>query len=586
MNKKRVFFIIACGLLLLLLYVFMRRMENADKSDAPWPPDITWDEPYVGHVDVKCIVDGYSQEPVKVFLRDKEAFFCLPSFAAGRGLTLSFDEKYFEVSADGSRLYCGDGIQPETKRLDIAYLSRAYGRIERTYDLSVMYSRDLPAVFLETKSGSLERMDADKLNLDSGYLNCVDSDGADLGSVRIDFMRAKGQSSFTLAKKNYKLNLQKETALLGMETGSSWVLLANAMDTSHLRNAAAFELAKALGIGGVVDYRYADVYFNGEYHGNYMLVQSVDYYFEKHMAPDRDSFLLEKETWEERLKSEAVYLDRGEGVYWEFVFPEFPGKEYRDRASLILDGFEDAVDAACVSADLRGLSEIADEESLARKYILDVLTNEPDSNSHSTFCTYDSLSGKFIMAPVWDYDRAWGNRPDINRYPELESFSHSWPEKLIDNPAYRDLCKQVMDESSENVEYLYREWMDDTADRIAASWAMDRCVNGGGISTVLDFEDQKENTEYLKSAFEEGYSGLCAYLDDPKSYVHVYFESREGRAYRIKKGECIPYQVMGYLEKLYGCGAFVSDEGCFDENTPVYTDLVVYPAERQDHGEQ
>jgi len=577
MKKRRVLMIILCALALMALYVFMRRGENALKNTVPWPVAITWDEPYVGYVDLKCFADGYSQYPVKIFLRDDEAAFCLPAFASGKRIIADFDGKYFEVSIDGNRIGPGDEILSGASILDITYISDAYGRIDRSYDLKVMYSGNLPAVFVETKSGSLEYMDEDKANLDSGYITCIAPDGADLNNVRIDSMRAKGQSSFTLAKKNYKVKLQKKTALLGMETGNTWVLLANAMDTSRLRNATAYELASILGLEGVVDYRFTDMYFNGEYHGNYMVVQSVDHYFEKHNATDRDSFLLEKETWEERLKSDAVYIRRDGGVYWEFIFPALPGDEYVKKALFVMDRFESVTEAACEGNDLTEFSSVADERSFAAKYILDVLTNEPDSNSHSTFCTYDSLTGKFSMTPVWDYDRAWGNRPEINRYPFFESFSHSWPEQMTLNPSYLDLCRRVMEDSSDDIEALYENGIDEMASYIEASWKMDRCVNGGGISTVTDFEDQEKNTVFLKASFEDIYKDFYDYLNVPDAYAHVYFENREGRAYRIKKGECIPFEVMEYLKKMYSCDGFVSDGGAFDDNSVVEGDMVVSP---------
>ena len=164
---------------------------------------------------------------------------------------------------------------------------------------------------------------------------------------------------------------------------------------------------------------------------------------------------------------------------------------------------------------------------------------------------------------------------DINKYPYFESFSQSWPEQMISNPSYLDLCKNVMADSSDDIETLYESGIEEMASYIGASWKMDRCVNGGGISTVTDFEDQDENTVFLKASFEDIYKDFHAYLTDPGAYAHVYFENREGRAYRIKKGESISREVMEYLKKLYSCDGFVSDDGIFDENSIVYEDIVV-----------
>ncbi len=88
-------------------------------------------------------------------------------------------------------------------------------------------------------------------------------------------IKGRGNSTWGFDKKPYKLKLDKSTDLFGMGKNKHWVLLANYLDVSLMRNAVASDFAAA--IGGIQYQKsvWVELVVNGEYYGNYQLVEHV-----------------------------------------------------------------------------------------------------------------------------------------------------------------------------------------------------------------------------------------------------------------------------------------------------------------------
>jgi hypothetical protein len=61
-------------------------------------------------------------------------------------------------------------------------------------------------------------------------------------------IRGRGNSTWDMPKKPYRIKLDKKAPLLGMPENKNWVLLANYADKSLMRNELAFELSKRRGL--------------------------------------------------------------------------------------------------------------------------------------------------------------------------------------------------------------------------------------------------------------------------------------------------------------------------------------------------
>jgi hypothetical protein len=88
-------------------------------------------------------------------------------------------------------------------------------------------------------------------------------------------VKGRGNSTWDMPKKPYRIKLDKKASLLGMPQNKNWVLLANYADKSLIRSELAFSLSRSIGRPFTVDSRYVELYLNGTYQGSYQLTQQV-----------------------------------------------------------------------------------------------------------------------------------------------------------------------------------------------------------------------------------------------------------------------------------------------------------------------
>ena len=91
------------------------------------------------------------------------------------------------------------------------------------------------------------------------------------GAIEI---KGRGSSTWGLEKKPYKLKLDSKTDMFGMGKNKHWVLMANHMDGTFMRNTIASAVAKAIG-ESAMDTVFVDVVVNGEYQGNYQFCEHI-----------------------------------------------------------------------------------------------------------------------------------------------------------------------------------------------------------------------------------------------------------------------------------------------------------------------
>ena len=89
-------------------------------------------------------------------------------------------------------------------------------------------------------------------------------------------MRGRGNWTWNQQKKPYQLTLEKKTDLLGMGKAKNYLLLANVMDASLLRDQVLYDLADDMGLEYTPDIEPVDVFIDGEYKGSYSLSEKVE----------------------------------------------------------------------------------------------------------------------------------------------------------------------------------------------------------------------------------------------------------------------------------------------------------------------
>jgi len=140
-----------------------------------------------------------------------------------------------------------------------------------TDEASARESTGLPVVYINTDGGAAI---ASKEDYIGASLVIEDEKGT---AVYDGVTEVKGHGNSTwkrFPKKSIKLKLDKSTDLFGMGKNKHWLLIANYIDPSCMRNKTSVQVAKILG-ADCMDCIWVDVVINGEEYGNYVLYEQA-----------------------------------------------------------------------------------------------------------------------------------------------------------------------------------------------------------------------------------------------------------------------------------------------------------------------
>ena len=110
-----------------------------------------------------------------------------------------------------------------------------------------------------------------------GFLTVVGGDSSDVRVKDTIEIRGRGNSTWGAVKKPYRIKFQQKRHLLNMKDDArDWVLLANYFDKTLIRNAVAFDIGHFIGMEFTPSVKFADVYLNNVYIGNYLVTDQVE----------------------------------------------------------------------------------------------------------------------------------------------------------------------------------------------------------------------------------------------------------------------------------------------------------------------
>lgn len=324
---------------------------------------------------------------------------------------------------------------------------------DQVFQLEIMKSANVATLFFETNSESLQYLHTDKANEEGGKLTILSEKGKTEFTGDIEAMHCRGNASWEETdKKSYQIKLPRDVSLLSMGASRKWLLIANAFDSTLIRNLTTFDMANEIGLAYTPKMESVDVYANGNYVGNYLLstkveigenrvkINDLEDETEK-MNPEIEDFSACETfmTPQGRLFSTKGYQiprepeDLTGGYLLEIEMSDrygleasgfmtsrmqpivFSSPKYAsfDQVSYIANRYQDLEDAM-FSED--GYSPYTDNyygdyidiDSFARKYLLEEMVKNLDAafTSQYFYKPNDSISTKFFAGPAWDYDKA------------------------------------------------------------------------------------------------------------------------------------------------------------------------------------
>lgn len=339
-------------------------------------------------------------------------------------------------------------------------------------------------------------------------------------------IKVRGNSTAGAEKKAFNISFSKAKDVFGLGSAKKWSLLANAFDKSLIRNKIAMDFGtETMGIQYNSKSRFIDLYLNGRYMGNYLLMESVETGASRIDIdadnPASNDILLELDNNGRDVATDA-HLTARTTLYNEFFAvnaPEGDGTSNPEKnqqwletnaAKLantlkVLNDFEEALEAN----DFDRISSFINVDSFVNFYIVSEFFKNQDINFSSTrFYIKDNV---LYAGPMWDYDLSSGNlwtqANGGNEYSEKDrspqdykATEMKWFEKLMTNKTFKSKVVNRYKELLPEFKALYAE--------------------GGKIDTVINEIQGSIHRNYTST--DEGGAGWSAVqkdLGDSYSYA-------------------------------------------------------------------
>ena len=408
-----------------------------------------------------------------------------------------------------------DGMDCGLFRTDVEY--EVLLPEQSPFKLCFLRSANLPVMYIHTVSGTTDTIHTER-NVDEYAEVCIiRTDGTTDYYGPADQISGRGSGSWIYDKKSYNLKLNRPADLLDMGNGSKWVLLANVIDESHLRNKTVYDFAREIESypGFAPDCEYVDVFLNGEYAGLYLLSEKAEI-AENRVEADPETFLIEIDALGRSDRMNLPFtLDWG--LACGIRSPKTSTEADRDLLMNHLFEFQETLEDP--SAGQEALSYI-DTDSWSRRYLIEEIFENYDAGSHSQFYFWNPYSGhdnRIFAGPCWDYDNCADSWFMAKQNPRCFLAQRMWKNDYERTPWYGTLMQK--EDFRNLVLELYRTVMSpklhqmldsgiaEEAERIAAASRMNalRWNMEDPEAAVRHFlEFMRERVRFLDSAWIDG----------------------------------------------------------------------------------
>ena len=268
---------------------------------------------------------------------------------------------------------------------------------------------------------------AKKDNYTSATAATLDDEG-NIDNTGIKKIKGRGNTSWNADKKGFNLNFDSAISLDGMQKCKKFSIISNFQDASLARNRVLFDLADEIGVPYASDSRFAEIYVNGEYIGNYQVCEKVDV-GKNTLIPEVDeddylNFLDGSQTdfsfvceIDNAPSEDDFNITMGNKNRVTMKSPElFDGDEgYREVSSYIKGKYDTMWNK--ITSNAKDVNDYIDIESLAQVYLINELGKNWDSGAGSFYFVFkpdENGKYKFFASPVWDYDNSLGNANGVS----------------------------------------------------------------------------------------------------------------------------------------------------------------------------
>lgn len=384
----------------------------------------------------------------------------------------------------------------------------------------------LPTVYVETQNGRAVNSKTQFVPASLWIKGTDTIEGFDAVDCEI---RGRGNTTWEWPKKPYLLKLGEKKSIFGMPKHKRWVLLANFLDRTLMRNLVSMKVASLTNLAWTPGCQPVELVLNGKHLGSYLLIEQVrvdkNRVNIKEMEPGDNEgeavtggYLLELDF---HYDNEVQWVDPhgrngqwGDGIPFAVKSPDEDEITVQQRNYIKQYVFDAA--EALYGADFRdpekGYAAWIDVDSFIDYWIVfEVMGNHELGNPGSVYMHKDR-GGKLVAGPCWDFD--WGVL-SYNTSPHartgLVNGKAIWYARLFEDPDFKAKVKerfqQLLPELEKIPDYIdeCENLLTKSAQKNFAMWnpAEDASMNGGKIINGDENMTFHDAVARLKTIYKE-----------------------------------------------------------------------------------
>ena len=280
------------------------------------------------------------------------------------------------------------------------------GEMYKNYkiDENTLKSANLPIVYVQTEDNTKI---LDKENWINATFSISNKDEWNMDETEIT-IKGRGNTTWNQPKRPYAIKFSKKQSVCGMPKGKRWVLIANYMDNSFMKNYMAFYMAEKIGMEYTVRGEFVNLVLNGNYVGLYWLGEAIKVDKNRVNIDEENEYLIEMdisydETWKfHSAHKKLPYMVKNDDFMTDEKL-EYLKNHVAEMESVLYNE----------SSTLTDIEKYIDLNSFAQFYVVnEIMANKELKNPKS--CYFTLKSDEILRAStVWDFDWA-GHNPSHN----------------------------------------------------------------------------------------------------------------------------------------------------------------------------
>ena len=330
------------------------------------------------------------------------------------------------VTIDNKAYHNGDHISvPSLEYIDGEIDAAGLGRESGQFRFIGAYG--IPSVYLlgSGESDTKQFITEEKGNVINGYCMVLNEDGVQdfMGSCTVN---VHGNTSWDYDKRSYQFNLNYSQEILGMSAQRKWILDSEFDDVGLIKDTVMYRLSKDIGDDYTPDFRFVNVFFDGQYEGLYLFVQKIS------IEGGTLNNLRDLESINNKLFNRSIDRNISGGYLVELLgllgmqevdeslhletpnrwmrvkSPNNITQDQHDYLEGLVNEAEEALylpDGQTTSSD-KIWSDYFDKESWIRQYVLQEISANTDTDNCSQFFYVKENERVLYGGPAWDFDRS------------------------------------------------------------------------------------------------------------------------------------------------------------------------------------